>query len=143
MINKPLIYALLLGLLSFSILPTYAQTQEEEKQPTFYYPVVKSSLEGNRYEIVVPTKEEFPDLFKIDKYTGDVWELSTAMFTPYRLVPFTREGHSDDLIEEGKVNYQLIAVSSTNLLLINIHTGVMWEYNGSLFKKGRVFRLIE
>lgn len=143
MFNKPFIYALLAGLLSFSVLPTYAQTQEEEKQSAFYSPVVKTSLEGNRYEIVVPAREEIPDLFKIDKYTGEVWELSTDMFTPHRLIPFTREGHDDDLIEEGKVNYQLIAVSSTNLFLINIHTGVMWEYDESLFRKGRVFRLLE
>ena len=141
--NRQLIPILLAGLLCLSAIPATAQ-DENEMRSEQYYPVSKSSLEGGRYEIVVPTRNEFPSLFRLDKYTGDVWELPNDLLIPHKLILFTREPDENDLVEEGKVNYQLIAVSSSHLYLINLNTGILWEYSHDLFsRKGNVFRLIE
>ena len=128
---------LLACLLSLSVFPAIAQDEH-------YYPVDKTSLEGSRYEIVIPTRDNVPSLYKLDKYTGDVWDLPNDLVLPHKLTLFTREPSENDIVEEGKVNYQLIAVSSSQVYLVNLNTGVLWEYTNSLFtRRGNVFRLVE
>ena len=78
--DKHILPILLAGLLCFSMFPAVAQTER-------YQPVDKTSLEGSRYEIVIPTRDERPSLFK-----------------------------------------QLIAVSSSEIYLVNLNTGILWEY---------------
>ena len=80
--NKHILHILLAGLLCLSVFPAVAQTER-------YQPVDKTSLEGSRYEIVIPTRDEIPSLFKLDKYTGDVWELPNDFVLPHKLTLFT------------------------------------------------------
>ena len=135
--NKHILPILLAGLLCFSVFPAVAQTDR-------FQPVDKTSLEGSRYEIVIPTRDEIPSLFKLDKYTGDVWVLPNDLVFPHKLTLFTREPSENDIVKEGMVNYQLIAVSSSEIYLINLNTGILWEYTNDLFRRrGWVFRLVE
>lgn len=135
--NKHILHILLAGLLCLSVFPAVAQTER-------YQPVDKTSLEGSRYEIVIPTRDEIPSIFKLDKYTGDVWELPNDLVLPHKLTLFTREPSENDIVKEGMVNYQLLAVSSTEIYLVNLNTGILWEYTNNLFsRRGLVFRLVE
>ena len=135
--NKHILHILLAGLLCLSVFPAVAQTER-------YQPVDKTSLEGSRYEIVIPIRDEIPSLFKLDKYTGDVWELPNDFVLPHKLILFTREPSENDIVKEGMVNYQLLAVSSTEIYLVNLNTGILWEYTNNLFsRRGLVFRLVE
>ena len=135
--NKHILHILLAGLLCFFVFPAVAQTDR-------FQPVDKTSLEGSRYEIVIPTRDEIPSLFKLDKYTGDVWELPNDLVLPHKLILFTREPSENDIVKEGMVNYQLLAVSSTEIYLVNLNTGILWEYTNNLFsRRGLVFRLVE
>ena len=135
--DKHILPILLAGLLCFSMFPAVAQTGR-------YQPVDKTSLEGSRYEIVIPTRDEIPSLFKLDKYTGDVWVLPNDLVLPHKLTLFTREPSENDIVKEGMVNYQLVAVSSSEIYLINLNTGILWEYTNDLFRRrGWVFRLVE
>ena len=135
--DKHILHILLAGLLCLSVFPAVAQTDR-------FQPVDKTSLEGSRYEIVIPTRDEIPSLFKLDKYTGDVWVLPNDLVLPNKLTLFTREPSENDIVKEGMVNYQLIAVSSSQIYLINLNTGILWEYTNELFRrKGWDFRLVE
>ena len=135
--NKHILHILLAGLLCLSVFPAVAQTER-------YQPVDKTSLEGSRYEIVIPTRDEIPSIFKLDKYTGDVWELPNDLVLPHKPTLFTREPSENDIVKEGMVNYQLLAVSSTEIYLVNLNTGILWEYTNNLFsRRGLVFRLVE
>lgn len=135
--NRHILPILLAGFLCFSSFPAIAQTEN-------YYPVDKTSLEGSQFEIVIPTRDNIPSLFKLDKYTGDVWELPNDLVLPHKLTLFTRESSENDIVDEGKVNYQLIAVSSSQVYLVNLNTGVIWEYTNNLFpRRGNVFRLVK
>ena len=135
--DKHILPILLAGLLCLSVFPAVAQTER-------YQPVDKTSLEGSRYEIVIPTRDEIPSLFKLDKYTGDVWVLPNDLVLPNKLFLFTREPSENDIVKEGMVNYQLVAVSSSEIYLINLNTGILWEYTNELFRRrGWVFRLVE
>ena len=135
--NMHILHILLAGLICLSVFPAVALTER-------YQPVDQTSLEGSRYEIVIPTRDEIPSLFKLDKYTGDVWELPNDLVLPHKLTLFTREPSENDIVKEGMVNYQLLAVSSTEIYLVNLNTGILWEYTNNLFsRRGLVFRLVE
>ena len=124
-----------------SAVPAAAQNEE---QADVCFPSGKSSTGGTRYEIVISARGESPGVFKIDKYTGDVWELTDGFFTgTHKLIKFTRESDSDDLAKEGKINYQLIAVTPTRLFLLNLNTGLLWENYSGLFTDNREFRIIQ
>ncbi len=135
--NRHIIPILLTGFLCFSVFPAIAQNEH-------YYPVDKTSLDGSRYEIVVPSRDEIPFLFKLDKYTGDVWMLPNDLVLPHKLTLLTRTPSENDIAEDGRVNYQLISVSSAQVYLINLNTGILWEYTNDLFpRRGNVFRMVE
>ena len=135
--NRHIIPILLTGFLCFSVFPAIAQNEH-------YYPVDKTSLDGSRYEIVVPSRDEIPFLFKLDKYTGDVWMLPNDLVLPHKLTLLTRTPSENDIAEDGRVNYQLISVSSAQVYLINLNTGILWEYTNDLFpRRGNIFRMVE
>ena len=145
MMNRPIFLFLLAGILSFAAVPAAAQNegQTEMTKAEFLFSSGKSSTEGARYEIVISARGETPGVFKIDKYTGDVWELTDGFFTStHKLIKFTRESDSEDLAKEGKINYQLIAVTSTRIFLLNLNTGLMWENYTGIFTDNREFRVI-
>jgi hypothetical protein len=93
---------------------------------------------------VVPSRDEIPYLFKLDKYTGDVWMLPNDLVLPHKLTLLTRTPSENDIAEDGRVNYQLISVSSAQVYLINLNTGILWEYTNDLFpRRGNIFRMVE
>jgi hypothetical protein len=138
--NKHFFFLLLTGLLTFAAVNAYAQ--DEKKVIPNYAPLASTSLEGGRFEMVTTAYEDIPVTYKVDKYTGDVWKLTTG-FRPLKLIKFTRESDANDIAEEGKVNYQFVARSASTLFLINVNTGVMWEKTpDDLFKEVNAFQII-
>ena len=140
--KKRLFFILLTGILSFAAFNAYAQ-DDGPKKVVMYDRVIQTSPEGSRFELLVTTGDEYRTVFRFDKSTGDLWELSNG-FRPLKLMKYTREADPRDLAEEGRINYQLVALSSTALYIINLHTGVMWEKTpDDLFKKQTNFQLIK
>ena len=141
--DKHILPVLLAGLLCFTVFPAVAQDEtDSESRDEHYYPIAKSSHDGPRFEIVTSARVENTSLFKIDKYTGDVWKLPLGA---HSLVKCTRELTHDDDAEEGKINYQLFFISPTRVYLLNLNTGVMWKYSssGGFFSNQREFKLLE
>lgn len=143
--NKHILPILLAGLLCFSVFPAVAQDEtESENRHEHYYPIAKSSLDGPRFEVLTSMREENSSLFKIDKYTGDVWNLPISIGSPNKLVKCTKEMTLEDVADEGKINYQLIFISPARVYLLNLNTGVMWEYRSRGFFSNRwEFKLLE
>ena len=139
--NKRFFFLLLAGILSLAAFSAQAQ-DDGPKKVLLYERVVKTSLEGNRFEILVTSNEDIRTIYRFDKATGDLWELSNG-FRPFTLRKYTREADPDDVAGDGDINYQLVALSSSSLYLINLKTGVMWEKTpDDLFKKKTNFQLI-
>ena len=140
--NRQILLIILAGLISFVSIPALAQ-DEDRDSINHCFPISKSSLTGPRFEVVIP-RDNDAAIFKIDKYTGDVWELSNSFGERQRLIKFSRELSIDDDSEKGRINYQLIAVSSTQVYLLNLNTGIMWgRHWEGLFKLNHVFRLLD
>lgn len=143
--KRQLFLFFLAGILSFAATETNAQNQDAPKNKFHYlYPVAMTSLDGGRFEILITTTEaDTPITYKFDKYTGTVWELSNG-FRPLKLIKYTREASPNDVVEEGKVNYQLVALSTSTIFLININSGEMWEKStAEIFKKNTAFQIIK
>ena len=139
--NKRFFFLLVAGILSLAAFSARAQ-DDGPKKMLLYERVVKTSLEGNRFEILVTTNEDIRTIFRFDKATGDLWELSNG-FRPLTLRKYTRESDPNDVAGDGDINYQLVALSSSSLYLINLKTGVMWEKTpDDLFKKITNFQII-
>ena len=139
--NKRIFFLLVAGILSLAAFSARAQDDGPQKM-LLYERVVKTSLEGNRFEILVTSNEDIRTIYRFDKATGDLWELSNG-FRPLTLRKYSRESDPDDVAGDGDINYQLVALSSSSLYLINLKTGVMWEKTpDDLFKKKTNFQLI-
>lgn len=143
--NKHILPILLTGLLCLSVFPAFAQDEKEpESRHEHFYPIAKTRLDGPRFEIVTSMGEENTSIFKVDKYTGDVWKLSSGLGESHRLVKCSRDLSLNDDAEEGKINYQLICISPTRIYLLNLNTGLMWEYRSNGFFSNRwEFKLLE
>ena len=143
--KKVVIYLLILVLLPLCHNAS-AQTTDTDSSPKTEYLLYngKSSTEGARFEVVIPSHSDSNCIFKIDKYTGDVWRLWHAIGSSNKLVLLDREPSEMDLVEEDKINYQLVSISTTQAYLINLNTGIIWEFSPSIFsKKNASFYLIE
>lgn len=96
---------------------------------------VKTSTDGGRYEVIQSQALRFT--FKLDKYTGDVYEL---------IEPYSASGdyrwhklnwYIDDkekVKNKERINYQLFmsGISFRYIILTNIYTGESWiMYDGS------------
>ena len=139
--NRRISFILLAVILSFAAFNAYAQ-DEGPKKVVLYDRVMQTSPEGSRFEILVTTNEDTRTVFRFDKSTGDLWELSNG-FRPLKLMRYTREADERDVAEDGAINYQLVATSSTGLYIINLRTGVMWEKTpDDLFKRQLNFQII-
>ena len=83
-----------------------------------------SSLYGPRFEIV-----RLPDtpsrFFKFDKKTGDTWAVRTYKSTDIQKIGRLPGAQEDT--RPGEINYQLIVDSWHHIVLLNVHTGMMWE----------------
>ncbi len=139
--SRRILLILVAGILSFAAIPAGAQ-DEPMNMPAPCSPFIQSSLWGPRFEVLT-TQEAIPSIFKIDKYTGDVWVLPNSVGTSNKLRKFTREATFEDEVVEGQINYQLVVVSSSKAYLLNLNSGVMWEYSEELFRTSRSFRLLE
>ena len=140
--NRRFSFILLAVILSFAAFNAYAQDDTSPKKVVLYDRVVQTSPEGSRFELLVTTTEESRIVFRFDKFTGDLWELSNG-FRPLKLMSYTRETDPRDVAEEGRINYQLVMTSSTGMYLINLHTGVMWEKTpDDLFRRQLNFQII-
>lgn len=139
MMNKRLLFIFLAGLFSFTAI--HAQTQDKPA-PKPVHQVVQTCPYGARFEIVIVDADNSPTFFRFDKYTGDLWQLSSG-FRPLKLIPYTREADEADIAEEGRINYQFVAWSSSTFYLINLNTGLMWEKTpDDLFRKVTALQII-
>jgi len=84
-----------------------------------------STPAGPRYEIV-STPDNTLVWFKIDKETGEVWAAMNNMGTT-AISKMGKEATLNDEAPSGKINYQLIVLDDSHVLLLNIHTGTTWE----------------
>ena len=136
--NRYILPLLLAGFLALPTIPAAAQDENKPKV-VHYYPVVKSRLDGERFEILIPRDDTSRTIYRFDKYTGEVWEL----YGDLHHIP--RDTSEKDLAEEGSVNYQFIATSPSQVYVINLNTGIMWKsaYEGSFFKAKLKLELIE
>lgn len=140
--NRKVLFILLAGILCFAAVPASAQDESVSGKPAPHSTISKSSLWGPRFEVLAAEGEVFPSLYKIDKYTGDVWVLSNSIGASNKLVKFSREIDIDDDVVEGQINYQLLVVSPSRVFLLNLNTGVMWEYTEELFRRSRSFKVL-
>ena len=141
--SRKVLFFLLAGILCFAAISASAQDEPAGDRPASYFTFIKSSLWGPRFEILTVVEGALaPDLFKVDKYTGEVWELSYSIGPSNKLVKFSRETDINDDVVDGQINYQLILVSSSQAYLLNLNTGVMWEYSEELFRKSRSFKVL-
>jgi hypothetical protein len=68
--------------------------------------------------------------FKIDKYSGDVYQLASATNDGQSWSKMKRLDHvSDNITERNKVNYQLVTsgIALKFTYLMNVDTGATWE----------------
>ena len=88
---------------------------------------VKTSTEGGRYEIVQSeiVRKYF---FKLDKYTGDVYQLVLKSNGDITWQKMDVIGLRFDTIKEDTINFQIFmgGMAVSDCFMINIHTG--WTY---------------
>ena len=141
--SRKVLFILLAGILCFASVSANAQEEPAGRKPEPRPSIIKSCLWGPRFEILTVVEGALaPDLFKVDKYTGEVWELSYSIGPSNKLVKFSRETDINDDVVDGQINYQLILVSSSQAYLLNLNTGVLWEYSEELFRKSRSFKVL-
>ncbi len=142
--NRYFLPLLLAGFLAMPTIPAAAQDDNKPKV-VHHYPVVKSRLDGERFEILVPRDDTSHNIYRFDKFTGEVWKLDGELFRDSKLLHLPKEASENDLAEDGAVNYQFIATSPYQIYVINLHTGVMWKgYDeGGLFTTKLKLKLIE
>ena len=140
--SRKVLFILLAGILCFASVSANAQEEPAGRKPEPRPSIIKSCLWGPRFEILTVEGAVAPSLFKVDKYSGEVWELSYSIGPSNKLVKFSRETDINDEVVDGQINYQLILVSSSRAYLLNLNTGVMWEYSEELFRKSRSFKVL-
>lgn len=140
--SRKVLFFLLAGILCFAAISASAQDEPAAGRPTPSSSIIKSSLWGPRFELLTIEGVAAPSLFKIDKYTGDVWVLSGSIGASNKLTKVFREMDIDDDAAEGQINYQLTVVSSSRAFLLNLNTGVVWEYSEEFFRKSRSFKVL-
>ena len=97
---------------------THNQTSDHKTSPA-------SSLYGPRFEII-PAPDNTIFSFKFDKETGETWVLETkSRETTSKLIGRDLEGKDES--RPGEINYQLLVKSWAHIVLLNVHTGTMWE----------------
>ncbi len=138
-----------LATMALAFMGTNASAQENTSQDEtkterrIYMPTGISSVDGPRFEIVIPRDNSAPYL-RIDKETGDVWQLRFNLGSKNCAKAIGRESSEFDIRKEGQNNYQIVAESAFHIYLMNLNTGLIWEYSESLFSgKSVIFQLLE
>lgn len=119
-------------------------TDETKTERRIYMPTGVSCIDGPRFEIVIPRNNNTPYL-RLDKETGDVLQLRQSLGSKNYAKAIEREPSEYDIRKEGQNNYQIVAESPFHIYLMNINTGLIWEYSDeSIFSnKTAIFRLLE
>lgn len=111
-----------------------ASAQDKSTTPPPVAPTAQtsnfSSLDGARFEIVVPKKNADEYLYRIDKVSGEVW----LVYGIKQYMVLQRDATNDDIQYDNTYNYQLYAVDGSTAYLLNLNTGVIWEYYNFGFK---------
>ncbi len=116
------------------------QTKTERR---IYMPTGISSVDGPRFEFVIPRDNKTPYL-RLDKETGDVWQLKVNIGAKNSVKAIRHEPSELDIRKEGQNNYQIVSESAFHVYLMNLNTGLIWEYSESLFSgKSVMFQLME
>lgn len=118
-------------------------TDEAKTERRIYMPTGISSLDGSRFEVVIPRDNRTPYL-RLDKETGEVWQLKVNFGAKNSARAIGHEPSLSDIRKEGQNNYQIVAESSTHIYLMNLNTGLIWEFSESIFSgKSAIFQLLE
>ena len=88
---------------------------------------VKTSTEGGRYELV-QSEIMRKCFFKLDKYTGDVYQLVKKNDGGKTWQKMDVIGLSYDTIKENTINFQIFmgGIAASDCFIINIHTGATY-----------------
>lgn len=118
-------------------------TDETKTERRIYMPTGISSVDGPRFEVVIPRDNSTPYL-RLDKETGEVWQLKVNLGSKNSVKAIAHEPSEFDIQKEGQNNYQIVAETSFHVYLMNLNTGLVWEYSESLFSgKSVIFQLLE
>jgi hypothetical protein len=95
--------------------------------------------ESSRFEIV-QSELGVEYIFKIDKYSGEVFRLVEGDPTYYTWENMEVSNHPRDVATEDKINYQIIisGISTWYILLLNVNTGATWQIARNL-ESGSIF----
>lgn len=107
-------------LLAFLIYP-FCLNAQKERAVTTYAP-------NGRFEIL---QSELARKYtiKIDKYTGDTWQMVLNYSGDITWEKIYREEAYGDIKKEDRINYQLFfsGFTSQDIFLINVNTGTTWQ----------------
>lgn len=89
-----------------------------------------TSLSAGRWEIIMSDRT-VKLLFKIDKFTGQVFYDKNIKFTDGGTIWLEafRDESAFDIRKDNTINYQLYigGLAARHVYLLNIHTGVLWQ----------------
>lgn len=135
--------------MAFALIETNVCAQENtsndetKTERRIYMPTGISSVGGPRFEVVIPRNNSTPYL-RLDKETGEVWQLKVNLGSKNSVKAIAHEPSEFDIRKEGQDNYQIVAESAFHVYLMNLNTGLIWEYSESLFSgKSVMFQLME
>ncbi len=116
---------------------------ETKTERRIYMPTGISSVDGPRFEVVIPRNNDTPYL-RLDKETGEVWQLKMNLGAKNSVKAIAHEPSEFDIRKEGQNNYQIVAETSYHIYLMNLNSGLIWEYSESIFSgKSVMFQLME
>ena len=135
--------------MAFTLVGVSADAQENtsddetKTERRIYMPSGISSVDGPRFEFVIPRDNSTPYL-RLDKETGDVWQLKVNIGAKNSVKAIRHEPSELDIRKEGQNNYQIVAESAFHVYLMNLNTGLIWEYSESIFSgKSVIFQLLD
>jgi hypothetical protein len=111
-------FILFIGLCFFSLTSSAIEAQQ----------AVKTSTEGGRYEIV-QSEIARKYFFKLDKYTGNVYQLVKKSNGDVTWEKMLVIGLALDTIKEDAINFQIFmgGIAVSDCFMINIHTGKTYQ----------------
>lgn len=89
---------------------------------------MKTSVDKGRYEVLIPDNC-IRYTFKLDKYTGDIWQLVKRSDDSSTWEIVSKDPSVLDEAKLNQINYQLIIPTNAPryIMLVNINTGITWQ----------------
>lgn len=117
--------ALFFSLISIT---TYGQDVTIDRNNDKKHVSVSTSFVGGRYEIIM-SDIIARHAFKVDKYTGNVYQLVEIKDGYLTWELLYRDKASNDVQIANKINYQLYmsGLAVRFVFLINVNTGITWQ----------------